>query len=127
MDEGTPKKIMIVDDEETSVFFLSRILERSGYAVVSTSKSKEALALAEKERPDLIILDIVMPEMNGGDVAAQLDEKPATADIPIIYLSAILSKQEQSLIQKSGKHHIVAKPVTGTELLSKIEKVLAEA
>ena len=116
---------MVVDDEENALFFLSRILERSGYTVVTTSKSKEAIALAEAEKPDLIVLDIVMPEMSGGEVAAALSQKESTAKIPIIYLSAILSKEEQSLIQKTGKHMVVAKPVTGTELTDKIQKALS--
>jgi len=119
------RKIMIVDDEETSLFFLGKILERAGYVVVSTPKGKEALSLAVKEKPDVIILDIVMPDMSGSEVAALLAKMPETMHIPIIYLSAILTKDEETLIQKSGKHFVLAKPVTGPELTAKIGQVLS--
>lgn len=125
MSNEIARKIMIVDDEETSLFFLGKILERAGYIVVSTSKGKEAPSLAVKEKPDLIILDIVMPDMNGSEVAALLGKMPETQNTPIIYLSAILTKAEENLIQKSGKHFVLAKPVTGPELTAKVSQVFA--
>lgn len=124
MSNGTARKVLIVDDEETSLFFLGKILERAGYVVVSTPKGKEAPSLAVKEKPDVIILDIVMPDMNGSEVAALLGKMPETTHIPIIYLSAIITKDEETLIQKSGKHFVVAKPVTGPELIAKVSQVL---
>lgn len=118
------KKILIVDDEETSLFFLGKILERAGYIVITTSKGREAVPLTLQEKPDLILLDIVMPDMNGNDIAAALGTSRETEKIPIIFLSAILTKEEEKTIQKTGKHYVIAKPVSGPELVQKIKKVL---
>ncbi|MBL7131677.1 MAG: response regulator [Candidatus Omnitrophica bacterium] len=119
------KKILLVDDEEEVLTHVSNILRRANYEVISTTRGKEAVGLAINQRPDLIILDIVMPDMGGSEVVATLCENPSTANISIILLTGILTKQEEeSLGKKAGKHHIMAKPITGKELLDKVREVL---
>ncbi|MFH1678892.1 MAG: response regulator [Candidatus Omnitrophota bacterium] len=120
------KKILVVDDEEEVLTHLSNILRRSNYQVVATSSGKKAVDLAINLRPDLIILDIVMPDMGGSEVAAVLVGNPDTSNIPIIFLTGILSRQEEeSLGSKNGRHYVVAKPITGRELLEMVNKVLS--
>jgi DNA-binding response OmpR family regulator len=126
MTDSSPKKILVVEDEQETLAHLSNILKRSNYEVISTSKGSEAVGLAKGSQPDLIILDIVMPDMSGGDVAAALSEDPTTAGIPIIYLTGILTKEEELSIRKAGRHFIMAKPTTGKEVLEKVEQVLSQ-
>jgi CheY-like chemotaxis protein len=119
------KKILVVDDEEDVLIPLSNILKRANYEVISTTKGKEAVGLAMKLRPELIILDIVMPDMGGSEVATVLTGNPSTRNIPIIFLTGILTKQEEeSLEKRSGKHYVIAKPATGKELLEMVGKIL---
>lgn len=125
MADSPPKKILAVEDEPETLAHLSNILKRSGYEVISTTKGSEAVGLAKSSGPDLVILDIVMPDMSGSEVAAALSEDPATAGIPIIYLTGILTKKEELWIKKTGRHFIMAKPTTGREILEKVEQVLA--
>lgn len=117
------KKVLVVDDEVEALFYLGKILERHNFAVVSTSKGKEASMLAKQENPDLIILDISMPDMDGGDILSELDKDRMTRDIPVVFLTALVNKDE-AIGKTVGKRHIpiVAKPVDETELLRVIKK-----
>jgi len=122
-DENT-KTILIVDDEVEMLDHLVHTLKRTNCKVVSTTKGKEALKLVKTEKPDLIILDVVMPDMDGGQVASLLAENPATANIPIIFLTGILTKEEGFDHETTGKRFVVPKPVDSMDLLKKISKVL---
>jgi CheY-like chemotaxis protein len=124
MPDSTFKKILVVDDEEEVVASLSNILRRSNYEVIATTKGKDAVELAKNKHPDLILLDVLMPDMSGDDVAITLSQNPATCSIPIIFLTAILTKEEQSSIKRTGRSFVIAKPVTGREILAMIKKVL---
>ncbi len=124
MSDDIPKKILVVDDEEDVLTPLCNILRRSGYDVSSTTRGREAVKLAMEILPDLIILDIVLPDMGGSEVASTLIGNPPTADIPIIFLTGILTREEETNIGSlSGRSHVVAKPITGHELLDMVNKV----
>ena len=125
MEKKSPKKILVVDDEEEVLLHLSNILKRADYDVISTTKGKEAVELAIYQRPDLIILDIVMPDMGGSEVAALLVENPSTTNVPIIFLTGILTKQEETSVKKPGRNFVMAKPVTGAEVLDAVGKILS--
>ena len=125
MSNTAPKTILIVDDEEEALVHLSNILRRNDYEVVATSKGKDAVSLAKNLKPDLIILDIIMPDVDGGDVAAILSEDPATDRIPIIFLTGILTKDEELQGRKTGKHQVIAKPIIPDKLLEIIRKTLS--
>jgi CheY-like chemotaxis protein len=124
MAENTSKKILIIDDEQTTLMYLSSLLERANYEVISTTKGKEVLGLALNYKPDLIILDIVLPDIDGGEVAAILAKNNSTADIPIIFLTGIMKKDEETFAGKTGKRYVIAKPVTREKLIETINKVL---
>jgi two-component system alkaline phosphatase synthesis response regulator PhoP len=126
MAEITGKKILIVDDEEATLNYLCHILERENYKVISTTKGKEVLDLALNNKPDVIILDVIIPDMDGGEVASLLSKNSATSNIPIIFLTGILKKDEESFAGRTGKRYVLAKPITREKLLEMIKKVLSE-
>ena len=122
------KKILIVDDEEDILISLSNILRRANYEVISAASGQEALKLAREKLPDLIIMDIVIPDIDGGAVANILSEGETTAKIPVIFLTGILSKEEELLSKKeggrkSGSYYMMAKPVSKDDLLEMINKI----
>ncbi|MBU1122592.1 MAG: response regulator [Candidatus Omnitrophota bacterium] len=118
------QKILLVDDEEQVVEHLANILRRADYTVISTTKGKEALDLAMRQKPNLIILDIVLPDMDGSDVATTLADDPMTATIPVLFLTGVLKKEEECFVKKTGKHYVIAKPVTAPELLKMVNRIL---
>jgi CheY-like chemotaxis protein len=119
------KKILIVDDEEHILIMLQNRLVNAGYAVLMATNGKDAINLAKKEIPALIISDIVMPDVDGGDIAAALADDPATKDIPIIFLTAILKKEEEKEKRVVLGRRFMAKPYDPEELLREIDKLLS--
>lgn len=120
-----PKKILVVDDEEDILQCMVNILKHANYEVVSTTKGKEALQLALSLNLDLIILDLVIPDMLGGEVANILSKNPATSQTPIIFLSALNTKEDERIIRENtGNYHILAKPVSREEILHAVNRVL---
>ncbi|HSH89406.1 MAG TPA: response regulator [Ramlibacter sp.] len=88
------KRILIIDDDAAVVALLVQKLARSAFDVLSTVDPHKALGLAKSEQPDVVLCDIDMPGMNGGDVAAALAADPETAHIPLIYLTSLVSPNE---------------------------------
>lgn len=125
MEPEKKKTILVVEDETDTLVHLSNILRRSGYEVIATDKGREGLEFAQKFLPDLILLDIVIPDMSGSDIAFTLSQDPAAANIPIIFLTGILTKEEEFSIKKAGKHLLMAKPITGKELLEMVRRALS--
>lgn len=122
----TRKRILVVDDEEEIVSLLKEFLIRANYEAMAVTDSREVRQAAIDFKPDLIILDILMPEMDGGEVAGQLSENPATSGIPIVFLTGtIITKQEESRVRKTGRHYLMAKPASQQEVLAMIKQVLA--
>lgn len=120
-------RILLIDDEEDFGFFVKLNLEKTGrFEVTTTTSGSKGLILASKERPDLILLDIIMPELSGGDVAEQLLESQETADIPVLFITAIASRTEvQSQQGTIGGRSFIAKPVTPDELMAKIDRLFS--
>ena len=104
-------------------------LEHSGnYAVRVVNESPDSRKVAQEFHPEIILLDIVMPEADGGDIAAQLRQCDATKGIPIIFISAMVSRKEsESGFFESGGEHFLAKPVNTEQLIDSIEQVLDAA
>ncbi len=119
------KKVLIVDDEEDALQMLGKRLTTEGYSVITATNGKDAIALAKSQHPDIIILDIIMPEMEGGQVAAELKEHPLTRSIPLILLTAMLSKEEEEKYGSMvGGHIALAKPLDAEKLLDQMKKLL---
>ncbi len=119
------KKILVVDDEKDVLFMLEKRLTAEGYSVITTTNGTNAIALAKSQHPDIIILDIVMPGMDGGEVAAKLREHPLTRSIPVIFLTVLLSKEEEHQENHMiGSNITLAKPFDTEELLAQINGLL---
>jgi CheY-like chemotaxis protein len=119
------KKVLIVDDEIDILQMLGKRLTASGYSAIKATNGKDAIALAKSQHPDIIILDIIMPGMDGGQVAAELKEHPSTRNIPVILLTAILSKAEEEKYDSMvGGHITLAKPLDAEKLLDQMNKLL---
>lgn len=120
------KKILIVDDEEDLLRTLEARLSTKGYHIWKAANGRDAILLAKTKHPDLIILDVVMPGMDGGQVANILKDDPETKDIPIIFLTALVTKKEEE--KKSGEpiggRYFIAKPYNPEDLLKEVEKRL---
>jgi len=94
-------KILIVDDELGMVMVIKGFLEKYDYEIVTASDGKEGLAKAQNEKPDLILLDIMMPDMDGGNAVKALKSDSSTRNIPIIFLSGVISNTEETKDQLS--------------------------
>lgn len=117
------KRILIVDDDEITLKLLEQHLLSAGYPVLKAKNGKQAIELAKAKKPALILLDVVMPEVDGADVAQFLRDDPATKDIPIIFLTAMLKKEEEQRIGNAiGKNLFIAKPYDKNKLLEIVRK-----
>jgi len=118
------KEILIVDDDKVILRTLEKILLSAGYSVIPLSLGREAIRIAKERSPDLIILDIMMPDMDGGDVAFILKNNPETKNIPIVFLSSLVTKREEQSSSKKHGIYFIAKPFERDELLRQIRKYL---
>ncbi len=119
------KKILIVDDEPDVLILLGERLNKAGYEVIKAPSGREAIELAAKKLPNLVILDIAMPVMDGSEVASILRSDPKTKDIPILFLTCLFTKHEEKVCgHLLGQNFFVAKPYDVTELLTEIDKRL---
>ncbi len=117
------KKILIVDDEPDVLLLLFERLTKAGYQVLKAASGKEAIEIAGKKAPDLIVLDIAMPGMDGSETATILRSDPKTKAIPILFLTCLFTKQEEKMCgHLLGQNFFIAKPYDAAELLGEIEK-----
>ena len=141
-----PKKILIVDDDPDNISIISLIVEDNGYASVSANNSKEGLELAKKEKPDLITLDLIMPEQSGIMMFQDLKKDPDLCDIPVVIISGaseitgvdlknFIFKQsmgDEKIVETSGMgkysapNAFVEKPVNPDELVKIINDLLKD-
>ena len=111
------KKILIVDDEKDILMILEKRLVKSGYTVFQAENGQEAIVLAKTHKPDLIVLDVVMPGIDGGEVADTLKADPQTKDIPIIFLTCLVTQGEEEERRIISGRYFVSKPYDPDELL----------
>ena len=97
-----PIKILIVDDQQTNVRLMETLLQAEGYATVAAFNGREALTLAEAEKPDLILLDIMMPDMDGFEAVKRLKTDPLTQNIPVIMITALADQETKIRALQSG-------------------------
>lgn len=118
-------KILIVEDNDMNWDMLSRRLERRGYAVVRAGDGKESLAVARAEVPDLVLMDMSLPIMDGWEATRRLRAEPATRAIPIIGLTAHAMADDRRKVLDAGCDDYETKPIELPRLLAKIEALLA--
>ncbi|MCX5835980.1 MAG: response regulator [Deltaproteobacteria bacterium] len=123
---GDRKEILIVDDEPDILMVLGKRLAGAGYDVIKARSGAEALRLAKTSRPDLIILDLMMPEMSGQETAERLRSDPKLLEVPIIFLTALFTKRdEKSLGHDVAGNTFFAKPYDPEKLLAEIRRILS--
>ena len=113
-------KILVVDDSKTELHHLSELLTKRGYAVRTAESGDEAMKRLAEERPDLILMDIVMPGQNGFQLTRQLSKDPATQHIPIIMCTSKNLQTDRIWGLRQGARDYVTKPIKADELLEKI-------
>jgi len=118
-------KILLVDDEESIVEMVRKRLEASGYDVVVAMDGQEALDKARKENPDLIILDLMLPKMNGYEVCTMLKQDEQYKKIPILLFTARAQQKDEELGYECGADGFIRKPFEAQELLKQIRSLLA--
>ena len=122
----TKKTIMVVDDNPDIITIVKTILEGRGYTVFSASSGPELLNMLPNHKADLIILDIMMPEMDGLEVLTRLKGKTETASIPVILLTAKVQYEDVLGGYKLGADYYITKPFTSTQLVNGINLLLGE-
>ena len=117
-------KILLVEDEPDIIRLVKFTLEQKNFEVVATSNGLAAIEIASTEKPDLILLDVMMPVINGYDTCVRLKKNEKTKSIPVIILSAKAQKKEVDRALRVGAADFIAKPFSPRELREKIEKTL---
>ncbi|HYK02561.1 MAG TPA: response regulator [Thermoanaerobaculia bacterium] len=118
------KKILLVDDSATTLMMEQMVLRGQPYQIVTARNGREAVAAAAAEKPDLILLDVVMPEMNGFEACRQIREQEATKYVPIIMVTTKGEEQNVETGFESGCSDYITKPINGAELLTKVRGYL---
>lgn len=121
---GPLKKILIVDDEIDVVEVIEMLLKSESYEVLKAYDGKEALGILEEETPDLVILDIMMPEIDGVEVCRRMRKLDKMSDIPIIMFSAKLSAQDKKNSFDAGADGFITKPFNARGFISGIKTYL---
>jgi two-component system cell cycle response regulator DivK len=128
-DSGTAamaKTVLIVEDNELNMKLFHDLLEAHGYQILGTRSGLEALSLARKHRPDLILMDIQLPEVSGLDVTKWLKEDDDLRDIPVIAVTAFAMKGDEERIREGGCEAYISKPISVSMFLQTIKQFLGE-
>lgn len=125
MTENISKKILCIEDEPEMIDLIRLILSRRGFEIYGANGGKEGLAIIRRDHPDLVLLDLMMPQMDGWEVYQQMKADQATKDIPVIVVTA----KAQSIDKVLGLHiakvdDYITKPFSPQELLASVDKVL---
>lgn len=118
-------RVLIVDDSPTEVYKLATMLEKNGHQVLKADNGADGVALAKKELPDAILMDIVMPGLNGFQATRQLTKEPTTAHIPVIIVTTKDQETDKVWGRRQGARGYLTKPVEEAVLMSALAEVLA--
>lgn len=118
-------RVLVVDDDPVSVSLLEMVLKRSGYEVIVARSAAAGLQIAAEVKPNVILIDDMMPMMTGGEMCIRLKSDPELAHIPVILISAGTRVQDTSYIDSIGADYALAKPVLPKDVLKAVEQVLS--
>ncbi|HEY7549999.1 MAG TPA: response regulator [Hyphomicrobiaceae bacterium] len=122
-----PKTVMIVEDNELNMKLFHDLLAAHGYRTLQTRTGMEALRLARQQRPDLILMDIQLPEVSGLEVTKWLKDDEELADIPVIAVTAFAMKGDEERIRRGGCEAYISKPISIASFLDAVRRHLGEA
>jgi DNA-binding response OmpR family regulator len=120
------RKILLVDDSETVLMMERMILQKESYQVVMARDGKEGIAKAVETKPDLILMDVVMPKMNGFEAVKWLRQREETKSVPIVMVTTQTEMESMEAGYVSGCNDYVIKPIDSLELLTKVKNLLGE-
>lgn len=118
------KKILLVDDSSTVILMEKMILSRGPYDLVVANDGQEGVEAARREKPDLVLMDVMMPRLNGFDACRQLRADPATARIPVILVTTHGEQESVKAGREAGCTDYVTKPIDGAKLLSRVRELV---
>ena len=119
------KTILIVDDDPEVLMFLEMTLTAVGYSVLQAKNGKDGLSVARDKKPDLVLLDLNLPDVGGGEVRQILKDDPNTRDIPVGFVTGLMTKEEAGTHEMGRTFFIAKTPFNSAELLQKIKEHLA--
>jgi two-component system cell cycle response regulator DivK len=119
-----PKKVLIVEDNELNMKLFSDLLDANGYATVQTRSGVEAVDLARRHRPDLILMDIQLPEVSGIQVTQWIKDDEELRHIPVIAITAYAMKGDEEKIRQGGCEAYLSKPITVSKFLETVRNYL---
>jgi len=122
---GEVRTVLVADDDDDILELVAFRLERAGYEVITARDGSQALAKAQEHRPDLAVLDVMMPGLNGYEVTRQLRAEEATRAIPVILLTARVQEADVSRGFEAGADDYLRKPFSPQELRSRVQAILA--
>ena len=118
--------ILIVEDNEKNMKLVRDVLQVKGYETIEAGTAEDGIRLANERKPDLVLMDIQLPGMNGIDALGVLRADPATARIPVIAVTASVMQQDRKLITEAGFDAYIGKPINLKEFLATVRKMLGE-
>lgn len=113
--------VLVVDDSRTEQMYLTNLLQKAGMTVRSASNAEDTMLCLSQERPDLILMDVVMPGQNGFQLTRSISRNPAYADIPIIMCTSKNQETDRVWALRQGAKDYITKPVDAAELIAKIK------
>jgi len=119
------KKILVVDDSKTALFMVTTILKKEPYVLVTACDGQQALELAAAEKPDLILMDVIMPRKTGFEACRELKRREDTKSIPVILVTTRGEGENVEAGYESGCNDYVTKPINAQELLAKVRNIIA--
>jgi two-component system, cell cycle response regulator DivK len=122
---GPKKTVLIVEDNELNMKLFHDLLEAHGYGILQTKDGMEALKIARAHRPDLILMDIQLPEVSGLEVTKWIKEDDELRSIPIIAVTAFAMKGDEEKIREGGCESYIAKPISVANFLATVERFLS--
>ncbi len=120
------KRILVIEDDPASLRLMQYILEHKGYEVLTAVNGLDGLKKARSEEPDLVIMDVMLPGMDGFDICYHLRAEAQTVTLPILMLSAKAREVDRDTGLKAGAYYYIIKPVDPAEIISKVEALLAQ-
>lgn len=122
---GEPKTVLVVEDNDLNMKLFHDLLEAHGYNILQTKDGMEALKIARQHRPDLILMDIQLPEVSGLEVTKWIKEDDNLKQIPVIAVTAFAMKGDEEKIREGGCEAYIAKPISVTKFLETVERFLS--
>lgn len=118
------KTVLVVEDNELNMKLFNDLLEAHGFATVQTRNGKDVLELAREKKPDLILMDIQLPEVSGLDVTRWLKDDEELKDIPVIAVTAFAMKGDEQKIREGGCEDYISKPISVTQFMDTVKKYI---